>query len=553
MAVLHQEYYNGEGEGQAKIQVNKDIRSYIENNPSGDFSQVLAQDARWQVFYHLSDMRASILNWYEWNMDASILEIGGEFGAITGLLCEHGKHVTTVEYGLFKAEAICKRYSNRKNLDVYAGNLLDMEFTEKFDYIVMVGSLERQCGGSNSFEEYLRYVKAIVALLKTNGRLLVAVENRYGLRYFCGEVETYTGRPYAGINHYPQGARGYTFSRKELYDIMCGAGFEIVKFYYPLPDYKLPQMIYSDEFLPQKDLGERLLFYHLNKNTLVASEQDLYADLIDNHVFPFFANSYLVECSLDGKCSSTIFAAVTTDRGKYHGMSTSVYFNPGGEKRSVKKMALYREGVSSVRAVYNNMMELKNRGIPIVPHYLEGDAVVMPFIPEITCSDYLRKLVALGDRDTFKYIFELIYKNILKSSEIVPEVENKLPEAKKNIVKYGPILKRCYVDMVPFNCFYTNGQLLYFDQEFVKEDYPALYPMYRALMYTYYFMPDAEQLVPIQEMKQRYGLIELWDIFRKEEDRFVSANRRHEVYQNFYRWVGQDATRINYNAELLLK
>ena len=147
----------------------------------------------------------------------------------------------------------------------------------------------------------------------------------------------------------------------------------------------------------------------------------------------------------------------------------------------------------------------------------------------------------------------MIYKNILKSSEIVPEVENKLPEAKKNIVKYGPILKRCYVDMVPFNCFYTNGQLLYFDQEFVKEDYPALYPMYRALMYTYYFMPDAEQLVPIQEMKQRYGLIELWDIFRKEEDRFVSANRRHEVYQNFYRWVGLDATRINYNAELLLK
>ena len=54
-------------------------------------------------------------------------------------------------------------------------------------------------------------------------------------------------------------------------------------------------------------------------------------------------------------------------------------------------------------------------------------------------------------------------------------------------------------------------------------------------------------------MKRRYGLIELWDDFQKEEDRFVSDNRRHEVYQNFYRWIGDDLTRINCNAELLLK
>lgn len=553
MAVLHQEYYKGTGKGQAKIQVNRDIRSYIEDNPSGDFSQVLAMDARWQVFYHLSDMRASILNWYEWSKNGSILEIGGEFGALTGLLCKHGKHVTTIEYGLFKAETICKRHSNRENLDVYAGNLFDMEFAEKFDYIVMIGSLERQCGGSNSLEDYHRYMKKIVTLLKPNGKLLAAVENRYGLRYFCGEVETYTGKPYAGINHYPQGARGYTFSKKELYDIMCSAGFKAVKFYYPLPDYKLPQMIYSDEFLPQKDLGERLLFYHLNKNTLVASENNLYEDLIDNHVFPFFANSYLTECSLDGKYSTTIFAAVTTDRGKYHAMSTSVFYSSGGEERRVRKRALYREGISNVRAVYDNMMELKKHGITIVPHYLENDDIIMPFIPKITCSDYLRKLVMLGDGDAFELIFELIYQNILKSSELVPAEENKFPEVGGNVVEYGPILKRCYVDMVPFNCFYVNGKLLYFDQEFVMEDYPALYPMYRALMYTYYFIPDAEKLVPIHEMKRRYGLIELWDVFQKEEDRFVSDNRRHEVYQNFYKWIGDDLTRINCNAELLLK
>ena len=97
-----------------------------------------------------------------------------------------------------------------------------------------------------------------------------------------------------------------------------------------------------------------------------------------------------------------------------------------------------------------------------------------------------------------------------------------------------------------------EGGVLPLDQEFVKENYPAAYPMYRALMYTYAFTPDAEQLVPISEMKNRYGLVQLWDIFRKEEDRFVADNRRYDVYQNFYRWTGVDINQMNRNAELLL-
>lgn len=556
MAVLHKEYYKGTGMGQGNIPVNQDIRMYIENHPDGDFSQVLESDGRWQVFYHLSDMRTSILNWYEWKDNASILEIGGEFGALTGLLCEHGGRVATVEYGLFKAEAICERHKDRKNLEIYAGNLSDMEFEEKFDYIVMIGGLERQCGGSKFTKEYSDYLKRIAVLLKPDGRLLAAVDNRYGLRYFCGEAEPYTGKPYAGINHYPQASKGYTFSRQELADIMQQAGFRNVKFYYPLPDYKLPQMIYTDKYLPQKDLGERLLFYHRNQGTMLAPEQQLYSDLIDNQVFPFFANSFLTECSLDGGYSSALFAAVTTDRGKSHGLSTSVHGIAGKEERKedwvVKKRALYREGQPGVHSVYDNMMALRERGIPIVPHEFEENTVVMPFIPEITCSDYLRKLAAAGDRKTFEAIFEMIYINILKSSEVVPPSENKLPEAGEIKLEYGPVLKRCYVDMVPFNCFYINGQLFYFDQEFVREDYPAAYPMYRALMYTYAFTPEAEQLVPVQQMKERYGLTQLWDIFRKEEDRFVADNRRYDVYQNFYRWTGVDMEQMNRNAELLL-
>lgn len=552
MAVLHREFYRGTGNGQGCVPVNQDIRRYIEQTPDGDFSFILADDGRWPVFYHLSEMRASILNWYEWKEDARVLEIGGEFGALTGLLCERCQYVATVEYGLFKAESIERRYRNKDNLHIYAGNLMDMEFTERFDYVVMVGSLERQCGGSQDTQAYVAYLKQIRSLLQPQGKLLVAVDNRYGLRYFCGDAEPYTGKPFAGINHYPSGSKGYTFSRQEIKDMLEGAGFQHTRFYYPLPDYKLAQMVYSDEYPPQKDLGERLLFYHARTDTLLVPEQQLYADLIDNHVFPFFANSFLTESGMSEQETAVIFAAVTTDRGKEHGLATSVQMELGGDREwQVKKRPLYPEGTASIQDVYENMMDLKQRGVPIVPHVMDRGALVMPYMPQATCSDYLRQLVAEKERGRFEHIFELIYENIRKSSEAACEDENALLGAACPDIDYGPILRRCYLDMVPFNCFYVDGRLLYFDQEFVKENYPASYPMYRALMYTYAFTPGAEELVPLQEMRDRYGLSKLWDIYRKEEDRFVFCNRRYDVYRNFYRWTEYDIGRMYRNAEML--
>ena len=148
MAVLYTEFYNNTGAGQGNIPVNQDIFHYIQQAPDGDFSKILAADNRWQVFYHLSSMRTSVLNWYEFQEGASLLEIGGEFGALTGLFCDRCQKVVTVEYGLYKAQAIQERYKNRDNLEIYAGAAEEMRFDASFDYIVMIGCMERQCGGS---------------------------------------------------------------------------------------------------------------------------------------------------------------------------------------------------------------------------------------------------------------------------------------------------------------------------------------------------------------------------------------------------------------------
>lgn len=556
MANLHLEYYKQTGIGQESILVNKDIYTYIENATSDDFSKIIQNDSRFQVFYHLSSMRTSVLNWYEFPGNANILELGGEFGALTGMLCDKCAHVVTVEYGRYKAEAIAKRCKEKGNLDIYAGDILDIPLKEKFDFIVMIGCLERQCGGITESKVYVEYLKKIMTLLEDGGKLLLAVDNRYGLRYLCGEVEPYTKKPFGGINLYQNATKGYTFSRKQLEDILDSAGLTVHKFFYPMPDYKLAQMVYSDDYLPQKDIGDRVICYHVNKNTLVASESSLYQDVVYNGVFPFLANSFLVEASTAENLSDVVFAAITTDRGKECGLATSIHKNSSFCKRPyemfVKKRALFQEGYQSIQQVYQNIKELERRGIPVVTHKLKDCILEMPYIKQATCSEFLREVVEQNDKELFLQIFSLLYENLLKSSDKVMECDNEFPD-KVEKEDYGPILKKCYIDMVPFNCFYLDGKLYYFDQEFVRRNYPAKYPLFRAITYTYHFIPQAEKLCPLRDLQEQYGLRKLWKAFCQEENRFTAQNRRRDIYRYFYEWTQEDREVMMCNAELLLK
>ncbi len=54
-------------------QVETDILRYTEGHSGEDYWDVLHQDSRWPVFYHLTDMRENILNWYDFKPEADVL------------------------------------------------------------------------------------------------------------------------------------------------------------------------------------------------------------------------------------------------------------------------------------------------------------------------------------------------------------------------------------------------------------------------------------------------------------------------------------------------
>lgn len=557
MAALHMEYFDEKASAQSAV--DRIILSYMDASDRDYYDDEIAEEPHFQVWYQLSSLRTGLISWYDFGEDAQALEIGAGFGALTGILCDKCGHVTVTERSVHRAKATARRWQKKDNLDVYAGEWTDMDFGMKFDYVILTGVLERACGGSKDSREYVDYLRKVSGLLKEDGILLAAVENRYGLKYFCGAKEPHSGKMFDGINHYPNGTRGYSFGRQELKDIATEAGFPVLKFYYPLPDYKLPQLIYTDEYLPEKNLRERLISYYTDKNSLIALEKDLYDDVIDNGVFPFFANSFLLECGKKENLNTAIYAAVSTDRGEERSFATVIY-----RDQTVEKKALFAEGKESVVRLSRNLEDLKAHGIPVIEFEQKGNAISMPYISSPTLSNYLKILIR-EDVERFLEVLDRLYRFILQSSEETVQENNCLierlceqetdEEEQKKIrtLDWGPVLKKAYMELIPLNCFYDqdNDRFLFFDQEFVRENYPAKYTLFRAIHYIYCFTLDAEKYLPKEQLLKRYGLEELWNYFWKEEQRFLDEVRKHATYRQFYRWAQIDRKRIYQNVNKL--
>lgn len=262
-----------------------------------DYSEILLEDNRWEILYHLSPIRRNLLEWMDFSQYNTALEVGGGCGAITGLLCENVSKVTSVELSLRRAKIIDARHSAFNNLDVIVGDVLEIPFQpNSFDLITLIGVLEYSGAFSKEADPYNKILSHLYNLLSPGGTLLVAIENKFGLKYWAGAREDHTSIFFDGLENYPNNSDVRTFSKKELTELLEMNGFEISQFLYPYPDYKIPQQIYSDDYLPSDGFFSNMNDLFDNEGIQLFNENQVMDNLLLNRQFPFFANSYLVVC-----------------------------------------------------------------------------------------------------------------------------------------------------------------------------------------------------------------------------------------------------------------
>lgn len=268
------------------------------DDAAGRIGELLAGNPSWPVYYHFTPVRQNLLSWYPFRADGSLLEVGSGMGALTGLFCEKLAQVTAVELTSRRAEITAWRHRERENLTAIAGNIDGIDLDDRFDYVTSIGVLEyagKYSASDNPFRDFLARLKSF---LRPGGTLVLALENKFGFKYWSGAREDHTGRLFESLEGYPYQDDVRTFSRGELEELLEEAGFPRTEFYYPQPDFKLPREIFSDRYLPTPRHGIRpgLLPYvdHSQDREHLFNEQLVMDNIIADGAFPFFANSFLV-------------------------------------------------------------------------------------------------------------------------------------------------------------------------------------------------------------------------------------------------------------------
>lgn len=473
----------------------------------------------------LRGIRAGLVGWYDFTPDSRVLCMGAHKDAVAGYLRDVGLLVECADI----ADVLCESWLRGKDC--------------AYDYVISVGDLERT-------EVPKELLVAWKNVLKPDGRLLFAVNNRLGLRYFCGDRDPYTRHNFDGIENYRRiyGEKdadfvGRMYARDEIGSMLKESGWSRFRVYSVLSDLDNPAFIFAEDFLPNEDMVNRLFPTYNSPDTVFMEEEYLYSSLIDNGLFHAMANAYLVECVPSGEFSDVLHVTVSMERGRDNALFT-VIRNSG----TVEKRAAFIQGGKRLMQLAENIAALKAHGIPVVEGQLQGNSFVMPHVCNKVGQLYLKELFYLNQE---KFLCEMdnLRDMILQSSEIIS------PDKGDG---EGAMLSRGYWDMVPLNSFFVDGKPLFFDQEFYMEPCPANYVIYR--MVATFYQPAFKAIMPIEKLLARYGLdkcLKKWQ--RMEEENIIALRKEtelrayHEKCRRNLNVVNSNRLRMNYSAGKYLK
>ena len=512
LPVFNTKWYSG-SDSYSDGDVEETILKIIAQNNSTDYSEAITCNFSWPVFYHLTHFRQNILNWYAFQENSDILEIGCGMGAITELLCQKAKSVTSVELSKRRASAAYLRCRNYSNLEIIVGNLNDIEFEKKFDYITLIGVLEYQGRYTDSENPFKDFLSKIKSLLKPNGKLLIAIENKYGLKYWCGAREDHTAIPFDGLNQYILSKTAQTFSRQELAALVKSAGFENSFFYYPLPDYKFPQVIYSDEYLPKNSsIDNWLPYYYPDTSTMIADETLIYKDIIKNNVFPFFSNSFFVECAVNKNdhVGYTKYIVSSPLRKKEYRINTVL--NEDGFFKYAEKAS--ENQLYNIENIYNNLIK---SGINIAHIKKDKLSLSIETITGTSLTSEFIKLYEAKDIDSIISLWKRLYCELKSSSpSTVPEknilITNGLTD-NFYLNKNDKLLEYGYIDMIHKNCFVNNDKFTWIDQEWAINGLPASLILFYNIYNLYSANSWMEKILPAIKLLDYFEISVYSDIY----------------------------------------
>jgi len=267
----------------------------------------------WPTKYHFSNLRTNILRAIDLlKKESTVLEIGSGCGALTRYFGETFKSVDSIEGNLKRAYITKERCKGLNNVRVYCSTLQDLSFDKQYDMVTLIGVLEyAPIFYSDVYKEKedacLAMLKHALSALREDGILIIAIENKFGLKYWSGCTEDHTGRLFDSIHDYPKDNIAVTFSRNELKRLLEKAQLKYYEFYYPFPDYKLTNTIL-------REVSDQASYYLHNWITVPFEDYSRHRDYYFNEAL---AIKSLVKGGMIYELSNSFVIVAFMDQNKF--------------------------------------------------------------------------------------------------------------------------------------------------------------------------------------------------------------------------------------------
>lgn len=484
----------------------------------------------WEVLYHLSHLRGNLTQWLPVRESETVLEFGADSGQLTGSFLKKAKSVICLEENISRCRILAKRYSKAENLTVYAGNpwknlealIQSAESGNLFDWIVapeLLADAGKYFAGANPQKNTL---ERILSFLKPEGHLVLAADNRFGLKYWAGAREPYTGRYFGSLEE-----NGRMFSKRELEELFQECGCGQVTFYYPYPERWFPAAVYSDARLPKAgELNQNLRNFE-GERLLLFDEEKVFNRLIADDRFAEFSNSYL--CIVGPKAEEEIiYTKYSNDRAERFMLRTDIVKKTDGfEVRKVPVSEKAKKHVRDMKSWEETLDRLyKKNHISANRCELTGDTACFEFLSGRTFEEHLDEL--RGCRDYAGLVSELMRYRSLLMNTLRPELKP-FDKSRLFVEMFGdPVFSKAYngaevnnLDWIFGNLMETESGIQIIDYEWTfPVQVPAEYLLWRALSLYLNGRKDLSHL----------GLMAQMGISSQEEEAFARMEHHFQLW-----------------------
>lgn len=305
----------------------------------------------WPSEYHLTPKRSQLLSGFSFDRSLSVLEVGCGCGAITRYLGENFDQVVAVEGSINRARLAGERTRDLASVSIVCAPFHRIQFLRKFDVIFCIGVLEYSASYIDGDDPYDSALRMFSDMLTPDGVLVVAIENQFGLKYFGGVREDHLGTRFEGLEGYRRNpGKVRTFGKSEL-DRRLRKYFSTASFYYPFPDYKIPDCVMSSEFLVSGMAGELVSRMgardYAGHTSLMWDEMAVILELDQNNMLDALSNSFLVVAgrgALNGVSFDQLAILFSSGRKPIYATQTRILRRATGgvcvEKRKINPSAV---------------------------------------------------------------------------------------------------------------------------------------------------------------------------------------------------------------------